>query len=221
MYRRNQVEAAIARSTWQVTGPDQEPSLSLRNDLKRLIDTDRILPGDEGATKPDHQRAFMTGEGVGKGGEQDFTKLDTLLLSVALNLSRAGLTQRRAVRRARSLRRWLGREVDGRLGAITSETLSAYGQMELERRIESIESPIVEAYKRLHMALSLNGREDLFVGRDGSLVNLFAGTANMADVLGELGLSAYPVLVMDIGSAFVRLVYWLDRIQPVKRGRKA
>lgn len=221
MYRRNQVETAIARSTWQVSGPEGEPMLALRHDLKRLIDTDRSFadPGNE-AADPEQRFAFAEGEGPGKGIEQDYTALDAFALMVAFNLSRAGLTQRRAVRKVRLLRPWLKREVAGRLGVASSDAFAGLDERDRERAVTGLESPVRDMGKRLYLALALDDRNDLVVEGKESLVNLFTGEAAMAEVMTELGLSASPVLVIDLGSAFVRLVYWLDRTPPAKRGRK-
>jgi len=221
MYRRNQIETAIARSTWQVSGPDGEPMLSLRHDLKRLIDTDRNFPnlGHEAAA-PERRFAFAEGEGPGKGVEHDYTALDALALTVAFSLCRAGLTQRRAVRKVRQLRPWLKREVTGRLDMTYRSVFAGLDERDREHAVNSIDSPIHDESQRLYLALTLDDSNDLVTAGRDELVNLFTGRTSMSDVLSALGVSASPVLVIDLGSAFVRLVHWLDRTLPVRRGRK-
>lgn len=221
MYRRNQVETAIARSTWQTSGPDSEPMLSCRNDLKRLIDTDRSFPDPGVNASPSERRfAFAEGEGSGKGVEQDYSALDALALMVAFSLCRAGLTQRRAVRKVRQLRPWLKREVTGRLALTYRSAFAGRDERNRERSVNGIDTPIEDESRRLYLALALDDRNDLIAADRDEIVNLFTGRTSMSDALNALGVSASPVLVIDLGSAFVRLVHWLDRTPPAKRGRK-
>lgn len=221
MYRRNQIEAAIARTTGETSGPDSVPMQSLRLDLKRLIETDKGFPLE--SIEPgssERQLAFCGGDLPGKGYEIDYEPIDALMLLVGLWLVRGGLTQMRAVRRTRQLRPWLERECRSRLAAIAENALTGVDAGELNHRASGIRPMLGEGSRNLFLLISMGTGEGLRVSMpDKGLSNLVEGTelpARLAELVAQ-----GPILVLDLGNAWSRLCYWLDRIPAVRRGRKA
>jgi hypothetical protein len=95
MFKRNQVEEAIAR----VLEPGSaKHSSKMRTQLKRLLDTDRSLGRNKHSTDPERANfAFYGRDGSGRGVETSFSACDAFALLTGLRLMRHGWPQGFAV----------------------------------------------------------------------------------------------------------------------------
>ena len=107
-YKRNQVEASIAR----VLEPNRLAlSSGLRTRLKRLLDTDRALSRVVRSSDPERARyAFYSGKPPGSGAEVLFSAYEAFALLIGLRIMAHGWPQRFAVRVMRRARQELETE---------------------------------------------------------------------------------------------------------------
>lgn len=102
LYKRNQVEEAIAR----VVDPKAErPPGQIFTRVKRLLDTDRTLGREPRAEDPDEATyAFFSSEPSGSGVEIWFRGYEAFALLLALKMLDHGFPQQKAVEVLRRLR---------------------------------------------------------------------------------------------------------------------
>jgi hypothetical protein len=94
VYKRNQVEEAIARAFLSVS----EPPLDLRTKLKRLLDADRKLGRNTRVKDPlRSQFAFFSEDSPGSGVEVQFSPYEAFALVIAWQLLEHGWPQQSAV----------------------------------------------------------------------------------------------------------------------------
>jgi hypothetical protein len=104
MYKRNQVEEAIARAFLSVS----EPPLDLRTKLKRLLDADRKLGRNTRVKDPLRSRfAFFSEDPPGSGVEVQFSPYEAFALMIAWQLLEHGWPQQSAVQILRQARQEL------------------------------------------------------------------------------------------------------------------
>lgn len=102
MYKRNQVEEAIARV---LEGGPAKPSSELRIRLKRLLDTDRGLGRAKRSADPERGNyGFYSEDAPGRGVEVWFSGYEAFALLVGLRLMQHGWPQGFAVGVLRRLR---------------------------------------------------------------------------------------------------------------------
>jgi hypothetical protein len=101
-FKRNQVEEAVAKA---VEPDSPKPSSELRTRIKRLLETDRVLPkdGQSGGAKT-APFAFFSDESPGSGREIWFSAYEAFALAVGLLLMRHGWPQSFAVKVLRRVR---------------------------------------------------------------------------------------------------------------------
>jgi hypothetical protein len=108
LYKRNQVEGAIARMWGEKS---DKPSAEFRTRIKRLLDTDRTLGRKPRAADPELANyAFYTGDAPGKGFEVGFTEFEAFSLLTAFGLLHHGWPQGFAVNMLRRVRHELEKE---------------------------------------------------------------------------------------------------------------
>ena len=95
MFKRNQVEEAIAR----VLEPGSaKPSSEMRTRLKRLLETDRGFGRNKRSADPERANfAFYSEDGPGRGVENWFSDYEAFALLIGLQLMRHGWPQGFAV----------------------------------------------------------------------------------------------------------------------------
>jgi hypothetical protein len=105
MFKRNQVEGAIIN----VWGPEPpEHKLLLRNQIKRLLDTDRSLGRNKRSSDPERSNfAFYSTPMQGKGYDNWFSDYEAFALLTGLRLMQQGWPQGFAVSLLRQVRRQL------------------------------------------------------------------------------------------------------------------
>lgn len=107
IYKRNQVEEAIARTFLSVS----DPPLDLLTKLKRLLDADRKLGRNKRSSDPLHSTfAFFSEASPGSGFEVQFSAYEAFALMTALRFLEHGWPQRSAVQILRQARKELQRE---------------------------------------------------------------------------------------------------------------
>lgn len=107
VYKRNQVEEAIAKAFLSL--PD--PPLDLRTKLKRLLDTDRALRRNSRSSDPLRSNfAFFSQDSPGSGFEVQFSPYEAFALTTAWRFLEHGWPQQSAVQILRQARRDLERE---------------------------------------------------------------------------------------------------------------
>jgi hypothetical protein len=108
MFKRNQVEEAIIN----VWGPEPpQPEALLRNQIKRLLDTDRSLGRNKRSTDPVRANfAFYSNPMQGKGHDNLFSNYEAFALLTAVRLMWHDSTQRSAVKVLRQARHELEQE---------------------------------------------------------------------------------------------------------------
>jgi hypothetical protein len=101
-FKRNQVEEAISHV---LEPPAPEPTSDLRTRVKRLLDTDRALGGDQRSNDPKLARyAFYSDEAPGSGAEVWFSEYECFALLNGLRLLGHGWPQGFAVSVLRRVR---------------------------------------------------------------------------------------------------------------------
>jgi hypothetical protein len=107
VYKRNQVEQAIARAFLSVP----EPPLDLRTKLKRLLDTDRKLGRNTRAKDPLRSTfAFYSQDPPGSGFEVQFSAYEAFALTTAWRFLEHGWPQQSVVHILRQVRQPLEQE---------------------------------------------------------------------------------------------------------------
>jgi hypothetical protein len=107
IYKRSQVEEAIARAFLSVPNPP----LALRTRLKRLLDSDRKLRRNTRARDPLRSTfAFFSEDPPGSGYEVPFSSYEAFALMTAWRFLQHGWPQQSAVRILRQVRQELERE---------------------------------------------------------------------------------------------------------------
>ena len=108
MFKRNQVEEAIIN----VWGPEpKKHAARVRNQIKRLLETDRSLSRDNRSTDPACATfAFYSEMMPGKGRDNTFSSYEAFAITTALGLMRHGWSQSFAVTLLRQIRRELETE---------------------------------------------------------------------------------------------------------------
>jgi hypothetical protein len=108
MFKRNQVEEAII----EIWGPKPaKHAAHLRNQIKRLLDTDRALRRNTRSTDPERANfAFYSNTMPGKGRDIWFSDYEAFALLAGLRLMRHGWPQRFTVTLLRQVRRGLEKE---------------------------------------------------------------------------------------------------------------
>ena len=91
MFKRNQVEEAIAR----VLEPgSSKPSSEMRTQLRRLLETDRGLGRNKRSPDPERSNfAFYTMDAAGRGVENWFSDYEAFALLIGMRLMRLGWPQ--------------------------------------------------------------------------------------------------------------------------------
>jgi hypothetical protein len=91
MFKRNQVEEAIAR----VLEPGSaKPSSEMRTQLRRLLETDRGLGRNKRSVDPERANfAFNSMDAPGRGVENWFSNYEAFALLIGLMLMRLGWPQ--------------------------------------------------------------------------------------------------------------------------------
>lgn len=201
IYKRDQVERAIAALSGRVSDGQQRPEAGLRADLKRLIDRDR-LEGIQTRKGPRSRYAFHDGSPPGKGVDQTYGFAAAFSLFAAERLLRAGLTQQRVVMRMRAARPMLDSKV--------SEILLA-------------------SFPKAH-ASGTRYKPDsdamiFWMTIDGPAADLelwpeeFCTADEARSVLIASSMHCRPIVSIELVAAVIGLKYWLDRIPVRKRGR--
>ena len=107
IYKRNQVEEAIAKALLSVSDPPRD----LRTKLKRLLDTDRALGRNSRARDPLKSTfAFFSEDSPGSGFEVQFSPYEAFALMTAWRILEHGWPQQSAVHILREVRKDLERE---------------------------------------------------------------------------------------------------------------
>ncbi len=91
MFKRNQVEEAIARV---VEPGSSKPSSEMRTQLRRLLEADRSLGRNKRSADPERANfAFYSMDAPGRGVENWFSHYETFALLLGLRLWRLGWPQ--------------------------------------------------------------------------------------------------------------------------------
>jgi hypothetical protein len=221
MYKRNQVDGAIAEATGRAVGRSHVPGPDLVIRLKRLIETDRAMPL---GGKPDGY-AFFDESGAGKGVEVSYSAYAAFALYLGVRLIDAGLPQSDAVRFARSIRRELEIEHGAILRKDPTRWLdhaAPYGldrevrQGFLVRNIETMVFLVVPADTHALLPTFARAR----AGAPRRLANICRSPDEMNELIAHLSLDGGPILLIELVNIIHRLAYWLNKIEPIKRGRK-
>jgi hypothetical protein len=104
VYKRNQVEEAIAKACLSVS----DPPLDLRTKLKRLLDADRKMGRSSRAKDPLRSTfAFFSEDSPGSGFEVQFSAFEAFALMIAWQFLEHGWPQQSAVQILRQARKEL------------------------------------------------------------------------------------------------------------------
>jgi hypothetical protein len=224
MYKRNQVEGAIARATGKTRGPDYSPAQELITRLKRLTEIDRSVRVDRRAAEPAFRRfAFFDEAPPGRGAEVSYSAYAAFALFLAVRLMDAGFPQSAAVALLRRVRPDLEAE-HGRILRRKPESLldhPAPKGLELELR----NGRLVRRIGNMVFLLAAVGDPWPVHRRDEagepSSANICRGPKRLAEVMESLALpGGFPVVSIELVNASHQLAYWLERIEPIRRGRK-
>jgi hypothetical protein len=215
MYKRNQVDAAVAEATGRAVARTHAPRPDLAIRLKRLIETDRALPG---------KYAFFEQEGEGKGVEIGYSPYAVFALYLAVRLMDAGLPQADAVRFMRAIRPGLERAHGTILRKEPAHWLDHEAPHGLEREVR-LGFLVRHAQNMVFLAVQadLDPKPTLVRPRPSEPwrpANICQSPAELTGLLAKLSVCGGPILVIELVNVIHRLAYWLKTIEPVKRGRK-
>lgn len=225
MYKRNQVEGAIAHVTGQTSGPASDlpaPELSIR--LKRLGETDRAMTVDKQPTRGVFQTyAFFDEAPPGRGAEVAYSAYSAFALYVGVRLMDAGFPQREAVAFLRHIRGDLEGEHRRILRASPNMIAGIRTASAVEKTIRN--GTLAKTIDQMVFVIvspgdpwqvSSRSQEDDLVG-----VNICRGPEKLSRTLEHYSrVSGPPLICMELVNPSHQLKYWLDRIEPIKRGRK-
>ena len=224
-FKRNQVEGAIAECLERVRRPGGEPNQALAVRLKRLIETDRELPlRAHGQVAASGTYAFFDEAPPGKGVEVTYSNYGAFGLYLAVRLMDAGMPQSEAVRFMRQIRREIEGEHHRILGVSPEKLIDHTPPGGLEREIRA--GLLVRSLD--HMTF-LVVPADLHSGPTwfrrsadrNKLVNICRSRKELNEVIEFLGIQGPPIIALELTNPSHRLIYWLHKIEPIKRGRKA
>jgi hypothetical protein len=225
MYKRNQVEGAIARIAGSTSGPGSDlpsPELSIR--LKRLTETDRNIGADRHASHVVFQTfAFFDQAAPGRGGEVSYSAYCAFALYLAFRLMEAGLPQRDAVAFLRRIRGSLEGEHARILRQSPEVLLAKNAPYSLETAIRN--GRLVSSLERMVFVVVLAGDPWPLHAKgsqgETSSANICRGPEKLNKVMESFSRTSGPPLVsMELVNPVFQLSYWLEKIPPVRRGRK-
>jgi hypothetical protein len=219
-FKRNQLEEALAFAI-HVRPP---VSQDLRLDIRRLLEIDRAIGSDPKAKHPeDYYFAFSYFPPSGSGRDVWFFDYDVFAVYVAVRLLRSGYPQRRVVRLMRGLRPTLDAAHRKILSSLPADLLDNDTAPDLDAAIAS--GTLVTKLDRMvclvlgagkHSGLTYRNSED----RDRHLVSNICESKDALDRLLQLHLADHePAIVIELVNPAHQIAYWLDRIEPSKRGR--
>jgi hypothetical protein len=225
MYKRNQVEGAIARATGRTRGPDYGPEQELITRFKRLTETDRGIRVDKRASSPlFHRYAFFDEAPPGKGAEIGYTPYAAFALYLGFRLMDAGFPQSAAIAFLRRIRPDLESE-HARILRLKPDSLIDHSpQKDLEREISN--GLLVRKIENMAFLVVPAGDPTGVLyrkGQDGELsaANVCRGPRRLGEVMQHLALpGGVPIISVELVNSAHQLHYWLERIAPVSRGRK-
>lgn len=213
MYKRNQIEEAIAAALQQA---DREPAADLRIRLKRLLDTDTILGRKEGGHAPEQGFAFSTGERPGRGVEVWFSPYEAFALLLGLLLLEHRWPQQTAVRIMRQARPTLEPE---HARVLSLDAAALFDQAEIERHAAP-GSIAVGSAEPVFLAVVSGGRaESLDPEALPLAVQVCRGEANLMRFWRERAPVGTSMTVLELTAPAHLLACCLDQTKPRTRGR--
>jgi hypothetical protein len=220
-YKRDQVERAIAAVTGRIANADRAPDATLKIDLKRLMDFDR-LKGIDFTEKTLQRYAFFDGPPPGRGIDLAYPLESAFALLVAERLIYAGLTQSLAVRLVRLIRDGL----DQAVFKISKLDLTALrpGSSAGERAARIMRGTLVEDIAHMVFLVTLSGgaAEPLYKrDADGELVlaNICFGPDELTELHQYFGRMRRPIISLELVNMTFQLQHWLEKIPVRTRGR--
>ena len=220
-YKRNQIEAAIAEATGRTGGRTHAPRQDLAIRLKRLLETDRALPlpGDRSAARR-QDYAFFDQPPQGQGVEVTYSPYAVFALYLAVQVMDAGLPQSEAVGFVRRIRPDLEAEHRAILNRDAEQLIDHAAPHGLEREIKL--GFLVREFKNmvfLVVPASVHATA-LYSGKDRGLVNICRSGKQFQTAVETTAILGGPLVVIELVNVIHRLAYWLERIEPIRRGRK-
>ncbi|HZH27416.1 MAG TPA: hypothetical protein VEY95_09560 [Azospirillaceae bacterium] len=227
LFKRDQVQRAIAMATGKIDGPDRGPSKTLKADLKRLLDLDRGKGVDWLRSRggPVHF-AFFDQEPPGSGVDIAYSFANAFRLHLGQRLLQGGLPQMEAVYILRQTRHRLDRALAGILAVPPEHRRPDLSAVELERQIRNgllIRSAQAMTYFVTHGGMGAGSllHRDPATGELES-ANVPTGVEELARVLEALALSsALPLMVVEIANPAYQLHHLLLTTPASRRGRPA
>ncbi|MBX9927042.1 MAG: hypothetical protein K2Y05_11840 [Hyphomicrobiaceae bacterium] len=205
VYKRDQVERAIAALTGRVSDANHRPDADLKADLKRLLDVDRAH-GSPTPKGPRSRYAFFDAAPPGKGVDLAYRFGAAFALFVGERLMRAGLTQNRAVMRIRLARPALDRKAREILSAFPNETFhrpSRRGPLRYKPRLEEMKFWVTHGDP----------------GADLGEPERFCSAKDLPSALAKATAHCEPAMTIELVEAVLGLQHWLQQIPARKRGR--
>ena len=222
-FKRNQAEEAIAECLGQTQPGGHEPTRVLATRFKRLTETDRELPPHSPLPKGEEPiYAFFEGPPPGSGVEVTYSAYGVFALYLAVRLMEAGLPQSAAVLFMRRIRRDLEGQHRLILRQLPEHLVDHDPPFGLEREVKlGLLVQHLENMNFLVVPADLNSALIKVPGtyRKVRFANICRSPDEFKKVIEYVAPFGVAIIVELINPAH-RLAYWLDKIEPVKRGRK-
>ena len=219
-YRLNQVEGALnallfGRSTTAHHRIDEQPPLIFKNQIKRLLEIDRVRVRSSSETP-----AFFDHLPIGTGSDAQYDEFGTFCLATALELLRFGFKQREVVGKIASLRPKLEKAYE-RTSRIVQARGSTYQILVPEGPKVNGETPgrfVFLVIDPIEGAAQSNGNDQDSSPTAGSAV--CQGWGDLQRYLKRrMPSSVRSAHVVDLSELVIRTNELLPLRQPVRRGR--
>ena len=209
MFKRNQVEEAIAR----VLEPGSaKPSSEMRTQLRRLLETDRGLGRNKRSVDPERANfAFNSMDAPGRGVENWFSNYEAFALLIGLMLMRLGWPQGLVV----AVLRRVKPELEEHHARILKQDPAVLFDNQLIRQRARPGALAVDTTDPFFLVINSAGREG---GSGPSPAAICRGQAELMGFIRAQG-PGKTCTVFELGNSVHALSLALNEARPRKRGR--